>query len=116
MIEKILLDYLTQKLQVDCGMERPANAPASFVVLEKTGESCANQIPTAILAVQSYGETLYQAASLNQEVKEAMQAAAALPEIAAVRLNSDYNFTDTATKRYRYQAVFDVTYYQSRKE
>lgn len=116
MIEKIILDYLSQKLQVHCGMERPAKEPASFVVVEKTGESCTNQIHTAILAVQSYGETMYQAASLNQEVKEAMSEASALPEIAAVRLNSDYNFTDTATKRYRYQAVFDVTYYQSRKE
>ena len=25
-------------------------------------------------------------------------------------LNGDYNFTDTETKRYRYQAVFDLTY------
>ena len=27
-------------------------------------------------------------------------------------LNSDYNFTDTETKEYRYQAVFDINYYQ----
>ena len=33
------------------------------------------------------------------------------PEIAACRLNSDYNFTDTAKKKYRYQAVFDLVYY-----
>ena len=25
-------------------------------------------------------------------------------------LNSDYVYTDTATKRYRYQAVYDITY------
>ena len=42
-----------------------------------------------------------------------MLEAAALPEIGAVHLNSDYNFTDTAAKRYRYQAVFDVTYYRT---
>lgn len=113
MIEKIILDHLEQKLQVDCCMERPAKEPAEFILLEKTGESSANQIPTAILAVQSYGKTLYQAAALNEKVKTAMLEAAALPEIGAVHLNSDYNFTDTAAKRYRYQAVFDVTYYRT---
>ena len=31
--------------------------------------------------------------------------------IASVRLNSDYNYTDTTTKQYRYQAVFDIVHY-----
>ena len=33
------------------------------------------------------------------------------PQISRVQLNSDYNFTDTAQKRYRYQAVYDLTFY-----
>lgn len=32
-------------------------------------------------------------------------------KIGSVRLNSDYNFTDIEMKRYRYQAVFDIYYY-----
>ena len=35
----------------------------------------------------------------------------ALDEVSKVSLNSDYNFTDAATKRYRYQAVFDIIHY-----
>ena len=34
-----------------------------------------------------------------------------LDEIASVKLNSDYNFTDEETKQYRYQAVFDIKHY-----
>ena len=34
-----------------------------------------------------------------------------LEDICAVRLNTDYTFTDTASKRFRYQAVFDITHY-----
>ena len=113
MIEKTILDHLSASLEVACGMEVPANAPASFVVLEKTGTSRKNRIGTAILAVQSYASTLYEAACLIERVKTAMDGAAVLPGVAAVHLNSDYNFTDTASKRYRYQAVFDVTYYES---
>lgn len=111
MIEKTILDHLSGALNVFCGMERPADGTVPCVVVEKTGDSRENMVNTAILAVQSYGPSLYEAASLNAAVKAAMLAAARLPEIAAVRLNSDYNFTDTATKDYRYQAVFDVTYY-----
>lgn len=113
MIEKILLDHLSVSLGVDCGMEVPANVPDSFVVLEKTGDSSENRVNTAIVAVQSYAPSLYEAACLNERVKTAMDAATTLPGVAAVHLNSDYNFTDTASKRYRYQAVFDVTYYHS---
>jgi hypothetical protein len=32
-------------------------------------------------------------------------------DISRVGLNSDYNYTDTAMKQYRYQAVFVVVYY-----
>ena len=35
------------------------------------------------------------------------------PEVASCRLNSDYNFTDTTKKQYRYQAVFDIVYYSA---
>ena len=80
-------------------------------MLEKTGESRENYINTAILAVQSYAPTLLHAAELNEQVKTAMFRAAQLPGVAAVHLNSDYNFTDASSKTYRYQAVFDVTYY-----
>lgn len=112
MIEKTILDYLSGVLDVPCMMERQANAPDSFVLLEKTGESRENYISTAILAVQSYAPTLLAAAQLNEQVKTAMFDVVQLPSVAAVRLNSDYNFTDTAMKGYRYQAVFDVTHYE----
>ncbi len=111
MVEKTILDHLGRKIDAQCGMERPVGGPASFIVVQKTGESRENCISTAILAVQSYAPSLNKAAELNDEVKTAMFSAVELPGIAAVRLNSDYNFTDTTTKDYRYQAVFDVTYY-----
>ena len=106
MIEATILEYLSGALDVPCYMERPP-----FAVLEKTGESRENYINTAILAVQSYAPTLLHAAELNEQVKTAMFRAAQLPGVAAVHLNSDYNFTDASSKTYRYQAVFDVTYY-----
>ena len=48
---------------------------------------------------------------INEEVKAAMDEIIVLPEISRSKLNSDYNFTDTEKKRYRYQAVYDITHY-----
>lgn len=114
MIEKTILDHLSASLDVPCGTEVPPDPPHRFVVLEKTGETRENHLKDAILAVQSYAPTLLEAATLSEAVVEAMLNAVQLPTVAAVKLNGNYNFTDTATKQYRYQAVFDVTHYEQK--
>lgn len=114
MIEKTILDHLSAVLDAPCGMEVPPDPPPHFVVLEKTGETRENCIRDAILAVQSYAPTLLEAATLSEAVVAAMLNAVQLPSVAAVELNGNYNFTDAATKQYRYQAVFDVTHYEQK--
>ena len=128
MVEKTILDYLAQELSpVPVTMEIPESMPnpvlettgnttvlggGKLVVIEKTGSSRRNHLCTAMLAIQSYGPTLLEAAQLNEQVKAAMYGAVELNRIARVELNSDYNFTDETTKRPRYQAVFDITHYE----
>ena len=34
-----------------------------------------------------------------------------LDDISRCELNTDYNYTDTARKKYRYQAVYDIVHY-----
>lgn len=113
MIEKIILDYLSEELpDVPIYMERPEKKPAGeYILLEKTGSSLSNHLPSATIAVQSYAPTLLQAAELNESAKAVLLNAVVLAEVSGVYLQSDYNFTDTATKQPRYQAVFDFYYY-----
>lgn len=110
MIEKIVLDYLNGVLDVPCYMEVPEKPIAPYVVIEKTGESETNKILSGTLAIQSYGTSLYSAAELDEEVKTAMESIVELDSVYRCRLAGSYNFTDTSTKRYRYQSVFDMTY------
>ncbi len=112
MIETTVLDYLRDRLGVPVTMEVPEGASGTFVVLEKTGSSRQNYIRRATLAVQSYAPTLLLAAQLDNAVIEAMLALPTLDQVGACELERDYNFTDTETKKYRYQAVFAVTYYE----
>lgn len=110
MIEKVILDYLLGK-ELNAFMERPEKKPTGeYVLVEKTGSVSANLLTTSTIAVQSYSDSLYGAASLNEQVKALMLQADKEIPISSCKLNTDSNFTDTATKQYRYQAVFEVTH------
>lgn len=112
MIETVLLNYLgSADLSADVYMEQPKVKPSAFFVLEKTGGALTEHIYESSFVVQSYGASLAEAATLNDEVKSVMLNAITLDEISRVELNSDYNFTDPTTKTYRYQAVFVITHY-----
>lgn len=113
MIEIIIRNYLLEKLSVPVYLERPEGEqmPAAFVFVEKLGSGEKDHIKYASVALQSFGPSLYETMTLNEEVKEAMDSLIELKEIGSSNLDSDYNFTDTSTKKYRYQAVYDITCY-----
>lgn len=110
MIEIVLLNYLKEVLSVDVFMEIPPDPPETYVRIEKTGSSEEEYIETATFALQSYADSMYEAALLNREVVDKMRKIITLDEVFKVKLNSDYNFTDPSTKKYRYQCIFDITY------
>ena len=124
MIETTILTYLLNRTSAgsDVYAERPTEIPSEYIVIEKTGSTRENMITTSTIAIQSISDSLQggsmlQAMTLNDEVKEAILGGADtygmvdLDEIISVELNSDYNFTDTDTSEYRYQAVFAITHY-----
>lgn len=112
MIEAILINHFNKKLNnVMAYMEMPEKPEESFLVLQKTGSQTNDRIVTSTVAVQSYGETLLDAVKLNEDVKEIMEQLEEDDQIGGVRLVSDYNYTDPTTKRYRYQAVYNITHY-----
>lgn len=111
MIELTILNHLNNKLDVPVQLEKPSSQTESYVVFEKTSGGKSNHLPSATFAFQSYGDSLFHAAELNEKVKAAVESLIELDEIRGLDLNSDYNFTDTTTKEYRYQAVYDIRYY-----
>lgn len=111
MIETIIINYLSKKLDIPVYAEIPENAPEQFFIVEKTGSSIVNRLRHATVAIQSYAGTMLDAAKLNDELIEKMLLIPEVAEVSACELNSDYNYTDTTTKRYRYQAVFELTYH-----
>lgn len=113
MIEPIIIEYLSGALSpVKVTAEEPDNLEGKHVVIEKTGSSITDHIKTSTIAIKSYGDSLYDALVLNEQVKAAMEDFEYdTYRISAVEFDTDYNFSDTAKKRYRYQAVFTLTHY-----
>ena len=112
MIEERLIEELNKVLTYPVYPKVPAEMPTRFYVLQKTGSSRNNLIDSSTFAIQSYGDSLLESAQMNEALKQAMYSLVSCEDISSVDLNSDYNFTDTAEKRPRYQAVFVITHYQ----
>lgn len=111
MIEIVIKQFLDKNLDAPIFLEKPANPPKRYVLFEKTSGGEKDQIPSSTFAFQSYAESMYEAAKLNEELKRAVKDLIIENDISRVKLNSDYNFTDTTTKEHRYQAVFDISHY-----
>lgn len=111
-IEQVLIKYLSDKLSVPVYAERPKSKDltASYVLIERTGSGIENHIKNATIAIQAYGATMEKAMLLNDEVIDAMDSIESNENVFTARLNSSYNYTDTTTKEYRYQSVFDIYY------
>lgn len=110
-IEKLILDYLIESIGSDVYIETPDPMPSEYIVLEKTGSSEVDRMNSAVIAIQSISDkSLFRAAEINEAVKKAMQHITDSTAITSCELNTDYNYTNTSTKQYRYQAIFNLFY------
>lgn len=115
MIEEIVRDFLESKMTVPVLMEVPKSPASQLVIIDKTGGGQENHINNSVLTIQSYAPSLLEAAELNKEVKkwmlDGLEGLITLDVIVSVNLNGDYNYTDTTSKKYRYQALFEIVHY-----
>lgn len=111
MIIPDLIDFLSEELPgTFVGMEAPEDT-TGYVLIDQTASSRRNHIITTTVAIQSYGSSLVDAFLLNETVKGKMEDFLDEEGITRVSLETDYNFTNTATKQYRWQAVYQITHY-----
>lgn len=113
MLEETLIAYLADKTGLHVSNEIPSETkPNNYILVQRTGGGETDWVPRATFAVQSISSvSKLQAAQTNETVKEVMSEFAEEDEISSCKLNSDYDYTNTSTKEYRYQAVFDIVYY-----
>lgn len=113
-IEKETIQYLKGRI-TEIGnnvfAEKPVeNIPQRYLIVEKTSSSAENFIEFPQVAIKSVSRiSKLDAAELNEKVKGEMIFMPQKANIYGCELNRDYDFTDSRTKEYRYQAVFDIS-------
>lgn len=112
LIEELYKKYLTQETRVETLTEEPGVISGEFILVEMTSGEETNLIQSAVLRVRCFAESKYKAAELEKRVKEAMIKSVILDDISACRVNTRSSYTDTVAKRYCYQGIYDVTYYE----
>lgn len=112
-LEFYLRDYIEDQLtNTDVYTSVPTPLPTTFYMVDKLGTTTEDMITTTHIAVQSWGGSKVEAATMNETIKALfIGQLIEEPEIASVKLNSDYPYNDTKTKHPRYQAVFDIVHY-----
>lgn len=111
MIDQIIKQYLDGQLSVPSFFDFEKKMPAKFVSFERTSGGKVNHIKNSSFAFQSHADTKYEALQLINEVIEVVERMIELDEMSKIELNTYYDFTDEESKKYRYQAVFEITHY-----
>lgn len=112
-IEAAIISFLSDTLKSDdVYAERPERLPEKYIIIERTGGGETDHIQSATVAIQSISRnSLLEAAEMNAQILKVMPLIVQENwNVSCCRLNSAYNFTDTESKQYRYQAVFDLYY------
>ena len=111
LIEKVVLDYLNETLEYPTYTQEPHNNEPRYYLIQKVGSSRDNKMDTSMIAVQSYAPSRIEAAEMNYAMIQAMDDIIRLDSIGSCKKNSDYDYTDTSKKVYRYRALFEIVHY-----
>lgn len=113
MIESAIIAYLKEKLPGEkISAEVPKGMPQRFITVERTGsQQLGVGFYESTVAVQSWETSKAKAAQLSEKVCRAMEIMPDFEDCVTRSTGADYDFTDTETKRYRYQAVFTIRHY-----
>lgn len=109
-IEQIVIDYLTEHIDVPVYAEVPNPRPPSFVTVERTGGPHKSiGLDQPLVAVQAWAKTRVEASELAYEVDAVLFSLQDEDlRVTYVDRNSFYNYPDEETNTNRYQLVYDM--------
>lgn len=120
MIEETIFSYLNDNATVPWFSMRPPTdgdhmeiSTAKYGLFEKTNSVKTDHVLTSTFAFQSYAPTLLEAAQISAELRQLIEELPGITtEVSKAQLSGEYNFTNTASKQPRYQAVFQLIHFE----
>lgn len=113
MVDVEILNRLKALLSLNVYMEVPDDAPEEFYVIQFVKGECRHGLAEMSIIAQSYGNTMYRACDMNKDMEAALESLITEDYIRDISRNGSYPYNKTDIKQYRYQCLFDVSYYES---
>ena len=111
-IEIFLKDFFNEKLDAPVYLEKPNGLMQPFVVIDVTGvREIYKGVYYCTAALQSYSHSKYEAEELNRAVMDAAEHLRDMMEVGGASLDTYTPFNDIVRKIYRYQAVYNIVFY-----
>ena len=112
MIEVTLKEYLDEKLIAPVYMEVPKSIPSEYVLLQLIDSGRIDHIDAATFSVTVRSNSLYSAALLRDEVKDALFESTSLNCISHVDQGGEMASVDKANNVYQYELTFNFYFYK----
>lgn len=110
LIEQTILEYLQEALDMsNIYLEIPREIPETFVVFRIIDRGFSNQINEVTVEFQSYAPSKYEAAVLDELVRNAMNNINNLPSVSG-RFGGGNDNPDTLLKIPRYRCYYNIFY------
>jgi len=110
-IEAEIIKYLSDIMDVPVCAETPEKMPEEYVTVNLIAGGMENHIPAATVSIVSHSVSKLEAAVLDEMVREKMLEIIELETVSSCKLGGMSNNNDTATKKYRYESIFNLIYY-----
>lgn len=109
LIEQLTLEYLKTALDMsEIYVQLPDNLPDRFAILTLADRGKVDQINAATIQIESYArKSKYEAATLDEAVREAMEAIGDTEDVSC-RYGGGNDNPDTTLKMYRYRSYFNL--------
>lgn len=115
MIENIILQYLSEILNVPVSLETPEENHDQYIVFEVVDREKENFIDAVTVEFNSYADTKYNAALLDKSVRKSIENMISISNITSVEIGSGRSSGDnydSELKKYRYRCYFNIYYYE----
>ena len=110
-IEQTIRNYLITKLtNIPIEVVEPSDAPSKYIVFRVIDQGIEDHIKAVTIEAFAYGASVYEASSLNEQLKEAMLNIIELNSIFSCKLGGGGSDFNNEMKRYRYRSYFNIFY------
>lgn len=110
LIEKTIRDYLLETIKnVPIEVEEP-EGETKYIVFRVIDRNKTDLIDSVTVEFYSYGKSKFEAASLDNELRTAMENIVVLGSIYSSKLGGGNDDYDEDLKRYRYRSYFNLFY------